>query len=279
MSTSNLQGLAKSLSSLDETGHTMPAIFVGHGAPTYVLGNNPYSTAWHKIGGEMPKPKAILVVSAHWLTPGKTQVTAMPKPRTIHDFGGFQKEMYEFQYPAPGSPELASDISNAITSPSIEFDHAWGFDHGTWTVLYHMFPQANIPVLQLSIDYNQPASFQYELGKQLKQFRKKGVLIVGSGNIVHNLRRIDFRNESGGFDWAKEFDEQSKALIDKGDHQSLVNYEKLGQAALLSIPTPDHYFPLMYVLGLQDDKDRVSYPVEGLSYGSTSMRAVMFRPS
>lgn len=271
--TGTLSSLARAASDWPTTP-TMPVVFIGHGAPTYVLGDNAYNRAWRKLGQNLPTPKAVVSISAHWLTPGETKVTAMPKPRTIHDFGGFPQEMYEIEYPAAGSPQLAQWMAEQFDGPTVGLDHEWGLDHGTWTVLYHMFPEANIPVIQLSIDYSKPGQWHYDLAKQLQSLRNKGVLIFGSGNIVHNLRRIQW-TESAAYDWAREFDEQSAMLMNERNHKALINWQDLGTAAQLSIPTPDHYYPLLYTLGLQSANDEVSYPVEGLAYGSTSMRSVL----
>jgi 4,5-DOPA dioxygenase extradiol len=270
----NLRAFTNTVSTWEEQDSTMPILFVGHGAPTFVLDENKYSIAWRKIGQSLPTPRAIVVISAHWLTPGKTLITASPKPRTIHDFGGFEDRLYQMQYPAPGEPELASEISNQLQSVPVELDHDWGFDHGAWCVLYHMFPNADIPVLQFSIDYKRDGQYHYDLAKQLAFLRQRGVLVLCSGNIVHNLRQITFP-ESTSYYWAREFDEQAKHLMDQGDFQSLVNYHQLGTAAQLSIPTPDHYFPLLYALGLKSDRDGISYPIEGLAHGSISMRSVL----
>ncbi|MCB9244945.1 MAG: 4,5-DOPA dioxygenase extradiol [Flavobacteriales bacterium] len=276
--TMNLRTFANEFTNWEDSDQVMPVLFVGHGAPMYALGDNKYTLAWRKLGEELPKPRAIVSISAHWLTPGRTQVTAAPKPRTIHDFGGMDSRLYEMQYPAPGSPELANEIALTIEHPQIATETDWGFDHGTWCVLYHMYPKADIPVIQLSIDYKQHAAWHMELGKELQFLRKKGVLVVCSGNIVHNLRVLKFQ-ESAVYDWAAEFDAQAKELIDKGNYGSLINYQSLGRAAELSIPTPDHYFPLMYALGLKTAKDTITYPVEGMAYGSTSMRSVLITPS
>lgn len=272
----NLNAFTKTVSNWEDTDTTMPVIFIGHGAPLYTLDDNKYSNAWKKIGQTVPRPKAILSISAHWLTPGKTLITAAPKPPTLHDFGRIDNRLFEMQYPAPGDPNLAQEITQNISKVAVGLDHDWGFDHGTWCVLHHMFPMADIPVLQFSIDYNQGAAYHFELASQLSFLRKKGVLIIGSGNIVHNLRQLKFP-ETAGYDWAIEFDETAKGLMDKGDFKSLLNYEKLGRAAQLSIPTPDHYFPLIYTLGLKSEKDNISYPIEGISYGSTSMRSVLIQ--
>jgi 4,5-DOPA dioxygenase extradiol len=272
----NLNAFTNTVSEWEEADEMMPVIFIGHGAPLYSLDDNKYSNAWKKIGQEVPKPKAILSISAHWLTPGKTLVTAAQNPPTIHDFGRIDDRLFEMQYPAPGDPNLAQEITQTISSITVGLDHDWGFDHGTWCVLHHMFPNADIPVLQFSIDYNEDAAYHFELANQLAFLRKKGILILCSGNIVHNLRQLTFP-ETSSYDWAIEFDETAKQLIDKGDFKSLVEYEKLGEAANLSVPTPDHYFPLIYALGLKSEKDNISYPIEGISYGSTSMRSVFIQ--
>ena len=251
----------------------MPVLFIGHGAPLYTLGDNKYSRAWRKIAANLPVPRAVVCISAHWLTKGSF-VTAMQSPRTIHDFGRIDDRLFQIQYQAPGNPALAEEITRQLAHLHVEEDHEWGFDHGCWCVARCMFPNANIPILQFSIDYHKGAQYQYELAKDLAFLRKKGILILCSGNIVHNLGQLKFP-ENSTYDWAIEFDEQSKTLIRKGDHQSLIHYQNLGQAARLSIPTPDHYYPLLYALGLQSDKDEVTFPVEGMSYGSTSMRSVM----
>lgn len=272
----NLNAFTKTVSNWEDMDEIMPVIFIGHGAPLYALDDNKYSNAWKKIGQTVPRPKAILSISAHWLTPGKTLITAAPKPPTIHDFGRIDDRLFEMQYPAPGDPNLAQEITQNISKVVVGLDHDWGLDHGTWCVLHHMFPMADIPVLQFSIDYNQAASYHFELAKQLAFLRKKRVLIVCSGNIVHNLRALKFP-ETSSYDWAIEFDLMAKKLMDEGDFQRLLNYGKLGKSAQLSIPTPDHYFPLMYALGLKTEKDNLTYPIEGISYGSTSMRSVMIQ--
>ena len=272
----DLKAFTNAISEWKDTSQIMPVIFIGHGAPLYALDDNQYSRAWKKIGQTVPKPKAILSISAHWLTPGKTLVTASPNPKTIHDFGRIDDRLFKMQYPAPGDPNLAQEITQNISKVAVGLDHDWGFDHGTWCVLHHMFPMADIPVIQFSIDYNQEAAYHFELASQLSFLRKKGVLIIGSGNIVHNLRQLKFP-ETSNYDWAIEFDETAKELMDKGDFNSLLDYKKLGNAAHLSIPTPDHYFPLIYTLGLKSEKDNISYPIEGISYGSTSMRSVLIQ--
>jgi 4,5-DOPA dioxygenase extradiol len=251
----------------------MPVLFIGHGAPLYTLDDNKYSRAWKKIADEIPMPKAIVCISAHWLTKG-TFVTAMQNPKTIHDFGRIDDRLFDIAYKAPGSPELANEIAKKLTDFHVEEDHRWGFDHGCWCVARCMYPEANIPILQFSIDYHKGAQHQYDLAQHLSFLRKKGVLILCSGNIVHNLSQLKFP-ENSTYDWAIEFDAVSQKLIQNYDHQSLVRYQTLGTAAQLAIPTPDHYYPLLYALGLQSPKDKVSFPVEGISYGSTSMRSVL----
>ncbi|MFM7018301.1 4,5-DOPA dioxygenase extradiol [Flavobacterium sp.] len=261
---------------LSEEDYKHPVLFIGHGSPMNGIEDNEFSQTWKKFGKEIPKPKAVLVISAHWLTNG-TKITAMENPKTIHDFGGFPKELFEVQYPAKGNPELALATQKLITSTPVELDHDWGLDHGTWTVVRHMYPNADIPVLQLSIDYNKPAQYHFDLAKQLATLRKKGVLIIGSGNMVHNLRMIawDKLNENNyGYDWAIEMNSIFKDKIASGDFKSLIAYEKLGTAAQLAIPTPDHYFPLLYNLGLQDSADSISFFNDKSVGGSLTMTSV-----
>ncbi|WP_374550831.1 4,5-DOPA dioxygenase extradiol [Flavobacterium sp.] len=265
-------------SEMKEQDDKLPVLFIGHGSPMNGIEDNEFSRTWAKFGKEIPKPKAVLVISAHWLTSG-TLVTAMEKPKTIHDFGGFPKELFDVQYPAPGNPELALETSKLITTTNVGLDHDWGLDHGTWTVVRHMYPDANIPVLQMSIDYNKPASYHYELSKQLEKLRKKGVLIIGSGNMVHNLRMVawDKLNEPEyGYDWANEINQTFKEKILSHSHNDLMNYEKLGSAAKLAIPTPDHYFPLIYTLGLQGKDDEVNFFNDKAVGGSLTMTSVKF---
>ena len=227
---------------------------------------------------EIPVPKAVLVVSAHWLSRG-TKITAMDFPKTIHDFGGFPQELFNVQYKAPGDAVLAKETANLIKSASLEMDHDWGLDHGTWTIVRHMYPEANIPVLQLSMDFYKEPQFHYDLAKELYNLRKKGVLIIGSGNMVHNLNMIawDKMNETSyGYDWALTLNEKFKRLISDGDHKALINYQSLGKEAKLAIPTPDHYLPLLYTLGLKDSKDSVSFFNDKAVAGSLTMTSVKF---
>jgi 4,5-DOPA dioxygenase extradiol len=260
-----------------ETDALMPALFVGHGSPMNGIEDNLFSNQWKKLGTELPVPKAVLVVSAHWLTQG-TYVTAVEKPQTIHDFGGFPQSLFDVEYPAPGDAHLARSISQLISEPAIGLDHEWGLDHGSWTILKHIYPNADIPVLQLSIDYNQPAAHHYELAKALSGLRKRGILIIGSGNMVHNLRMVDFarlNEDNYGFDWALELNELFKAKISSGDHQALINYTTLHSASKLAIPTPDHYYPLLYTLGLQQSTDSLSFFNDRAVAGSLTMTSVV----
>ena len=252
----------------------MPAIFFGHGNPLNALSKNAYTDGWVSIGKSIPRPKAVLAVSAHWYIPA-CAVTANLMPRTIHDFGGFPRELYQVEYPAPGSPELARRVKDLITPVSVRLDESWGLDHGTWAVLTHVFPGRDIPIVQLSIDERQPPSFHYEMGKRLASLREEGVLVIGSGNIVHNLHAYAWgRRGVEPFDWAMRFEKQVRELLLEGDDTQVVAYEKLGRDAMLSVPTPDHYLPLLYVLGLRKEKERISFPVEGVDAGSVSMLAV-----
>lgn len=238
------------------------------------LERNAWTDGWTTIGKELPRPRAVLAVSAHWYLPG-TMVTAMQTPRTIHDFGGFPQELSEFKYPAPGDPELASSVQSLLDPVSVVMDQRWGLDHGTWSVLCHVFPGADIPVVQLSIDKTQPAQFHYELAKNLGSLRDEGVLIMGSGNLVHNLHTYGWgRRQVNAFDWAVRFEETARRLILNGEHEPLINYESLGPDARLAIPTPDHYLPLIYVLALARDGEKIGFPVEGVDGGSVSMLSV-----
>lgn len=266
----NLYNLSKSFKFREKI---QPVFFIGHGSPMNGIQENEFSNNWKKIGQTIDLPSAVLVVSAHWLTRG-THVTAMQEPQTIHDFGGFPQELFAVQYPAPGSPFLAEETSKLITSTTVELDHEWGLDHGTWTVVRHMFPEANVPVLQLSIDYYKPLQYHYDLAKQLFELRKRGVLIIGSGNMIHNLRMVDWKNidtPGFGYDWAIELNEVLKKHIVQQNHKTLIDYESMGKAALLAIPTPDHYIPMIYNLALQSDKDEISFFNDRLVAGSLNM--------
>jgi 4,5-DOPA dioxygenase extradiol len=252
----------------------IPAIFFGHGNPMNALLKNVYTDGWTSIGNSIPRPKAILAVSAHWYLPAMA-VTASIAPRTIHDFGGFPQELYEVKYPAPGSPELARRVQELLAPVSVSLDESWGFDHGTWSVLCHVFPEADIPVVQLSIDDRQPPQFHHEIGKRLSPLRDEGILIIGSGNIVHNLHTYAWgKHGVEPFDWAVRFEKQARELLLTGDDRRLAAYEKLGRDALLSIPTPEHYLPLLYVSAVRREGEPVSFPVEGVDGGSVSMLTV-----
>jgi 4,5-DOPA dioxygenase extradiol len=256
----------------------MPVLFVGHGSPMNAIESNRFTETWKSIGQNLPHPNAIVCVSAHWETKG-TQVTAMQMPQTIHDFGGFPQALFEVQYPALGDPALANNIKEHIAQPEIVLDENWGLDHGSWSILKHLFPLANIPVIQLSLDYTQPAQFHYNLGKQLAYLRSKGVLIIGSGNMVHNLSRIawDKLQEPGyGYDWAIELQTWFTSHIQSKSHEALIHYQKLGSLASLGIPSPEHYLPLLYILGLQNNQDEPFFFNEVAVGGSLTMNSVLF---
>lgn len=261
-----------------DSSKRMPVLFLGHGSPMNGIEDNEFVRAFKKQGQQLEKPNAIIVVSAHWETNG-TFVTAMQNPRTIHDFGGFPKELYEVQYPAPGHPKLAKEISEFINpAGTVHLDDKWGLDHGAWTVVKHLFPKADVPVIQLSLDYKMTPQQHYELAQQLKSLREKGVLIVGSGNMVHNLRKVDFSkiNENFGYDWAIEADSKMKKWILEGNHQNLIDFKKQGEAFNLAIPTPEHYLPLLYTLGLKDEKDNTTIFNDNPLGGSLTMTSVKF---
>lgn len=270
----SLSGFRTFANQLEEQETIMPALFVGHGSPMNGIENNEFSNHWSQLAKEMPVPKAVLVVSAHWLTKG-TRITAMDFPKTIHDFGGFPEELFKVQYPAPGNPELARETSVIIKSVPIGLDHDWGLDHGTWTVVRHLYPKANIPVLQLSLDYTKSPQYHYDLAKELAHLRKKGVLIIGSGNMVHNLRLVSWKMiKGGGYDWAIQMNDTFKELIVNNQHDKLIGYESLGQEAILSIPTPEHFLPLLYTLGLKRNDEAISFFNDKVIGGSLTMTSV-----
>jgi 4,5-DOPA dioxygenase extradiol len=255
---------------------TMPVIFLGHGNPMNAIQDNGYTKAWARLRTEIPRPEAILSISAHWYIP-QTAVTAMPAPRTIHDFGGFPEALYQAQYPAPGAPSLANRVRDMLSPVSIDLDYQWGLDHGTWSVLSHIYPDADIPVVQLSIDWTKPPDFHYKIGKMLAPLREEGVLIMGSGNLVHNLHAYSWsRHPVEPFDWAVRFEKRVKELLSYTDDEPLINYMTLGKDAILSIPTPDHYLPLLYVTGCRRKDEKISFPVKGFDGGSVSMLSVQF---
>lgn len=253
----------------------MPALFIGHGSPLNAIEDNEFVKGFRQIAAEIAKPKAILVISAHWETQG-TQITAMEHPRTIHDFGGFPNELYEVAYPAPGLPSLARDIKHNIRSTQMLLDNQWGFDHGSWSVIMHMYPDADVPVIQLSLDYYKTPQQHYQLGKELRKLRTKGILIIGSGNIVHNLGLVEWRklNEEFAYEWAVEANNKIKRLILEGNHTELTQFSKQGKAFQLSIPTPEHFLPLLYTLALQNDHDGISFFNDKTIGGSLSMTSV-----
>lgn len=259
-----------------ENTQRMPVFFIGHGNPMNALYDNAFTKKLNTIRNTITKPKAILVVSAHWLTRG-TYVSTNPSPKTIYDFGGFPDELFKVKYEPKGSPELAKELKQKINYTSVSEDSSMGLDHGAWTILKHIYPDADIPTFQLSIDYSKPPEYHYELAKPLNYLRDKGVVIIGSGNIVHNLGMVDFYNPNNVYDWAREFDSTVKNLLDKGDDNSLIHYEKLGKSAELSIPTNDHYLPMLYILGLKNKGEQVSTLYESLEMGSLSMRSFVIK--
>lgn len=251
----------------------MPVIFVGHGSPMNAVEETEFSEGWRRLGESLPKPLAILCISAHWETKG-THVTAMQQPRTIHDFCGFPERLFQVQYPAPGSPKVAAETSGLLSPIRVESDQKWGLDHGCWAVLKHMFPMADIPVVQLSLDHTLSPEAHYNMAKQLSGLRRQGILVMGSGNMVHNLRMIDWHNADGGFDWASVANEKIKSLISDRDHKSLTGYANLGHEIQLSIPTPEHYLPLLYTLALQEEQETITLFNDKLVFGSISMTSI-----
>jgi 4,5-DOPA dioxygenase extradiol len=270
----NLSQFKTFTSGLPIQENLMPVLFVGHGSPMNGIEDNEFSNKWASMAQNMPVPTAVLVVSAHWFTKG-THITAMDFPKTIHDFGGFPQALFDVVYPAPGNPELAAETAGLIQHTQVGLDHDWGLDHGAWTVVRHMYPEANIPVLQLSIDNTKDARYHYELARELQLLRKKGVLILGSGNMVHNLRMMSWEMiNGGGYDWALQMNDKFKSLILNNEHNPLMNYQSLGKEAMLAIPTPEHYLPLMYTLGLKNDNEEVSLFNDKAVGGSLTMTSV-----
>ncbi|MBG9375447.1 4,5-DOPA dioxygenase extradiol [Panacibacter sp. DH6] len=273
---STLSSFKQFTATLSEEESLMPVLFVGHGSPMNGIEDNEFSKRWAQMALEIPVPKAVLVISAHWLTRG-THITGMDFPQTIHDFGGFPQALFDVQYPAPGDPLLAKETASIIHTTAVGLSHDWGLDHGAWTIIKHMYPAADIPVLQLSIDYTKPPQYHYDLAKELYALRKKGVLVVGSGNMVHNLRMVSWQHidkPGFGFDWALKMNDTFKELISNGSHDKLIKYESLGREALLAIPTPDHYLPLMYTLGLQGGRDKISFFNDTAVAGALTMTSV-----
>ena len=272
----NLSSFNTFTQNIKEQEALMPVLFIGHGSPMNGIEDNQFSQRWRKMAEEIPTPSAVLVISAHWLSQG-TRITAMDFPKTIHDFGGFPQALFDVQYPAPGDRKLAEETASLITSTQVELDHDWGLDHGTWTIVRHMYPEAEIPVLQLSIDYTRGPKYHFELAKELTGLRKKGVLIIGSGNMVHNLRMMawDKINEPEfGYDWVLELNEKFKKHIVEENYDPLINYQLLGREAGLAIPTPEHYMPLLYTLGIRGAKDEVSFFNDKAVAGSLTMTSV-----
>jgi 4,5-DOPA dioxygenase extradiol len=266
-----LPGLARAMEDLPPA-ERQPALFIGHGSPMNAIEDNDFTREWKRVGRDLPSPKAILSVSAHWLTRGVTKVTAMDEPRTIHDFGGFPRELYEQQYPAPGSPENAAAAVELVRKTHVEADAEWGLDHGTWSVLLPMFPEANVPTFQLSIDYDKPAAWHLELARELRALRRKGVLVIGSGNLVHNLGRM----QPGGKvpDWAAEFEAVMVEAVDSRDFGKVADFQKLGAVARQAHPTHDHFLPLLYALGVAEDGEEIVHFNKGFDLGSISMRSL-----
>ncbi len=271
----DLKDLNKITVAMDNTP-VMPVLFLGHGSPMNAIEDNEFVHGFRELGKTIPRPTAILCISAHWETKG-TFVTAMNNPPTIHDFGGFPKELFEVQYPAPGSPQLARETQNLVRKSMVCLDENWGLDHGTWSVLKHLYPAADVPVVQMSLDYFKSPQDHYELAKELEVLRYKGILIVGSGNIVHNLRYIAWDKlnaENYGYDWALEANEKIKNLIMEGNHKQLINYKTLGKVINLAIPTPEHYLPLLYILALKMNKEEISIFNDKEVAGSLSMTSL-----
>jgi len=267
----NIDGF-KNIAEQHAASERMPLLFIGHGNPMHALWDDNFAKHLGKIARDIEKPNAILVVSAHWLTNG-TFVATTAKPETIHDFGGFPKELFQMQYAAPGAPDLAKEVLQHL--PGSKEDHKWGLDHGAWTVLKHMYPSAEIPVFQLSIDYSKPESYHLELAQYLDFLRTKGVLVLASGNIVHNLHMVDWQNPNGAFDWAQEFDTKVKEHLVNGNFKELANYRSWGKSAQLAVPNNDHYLPMMYTLGLAKPKEEVKFLFEGFEMGSISQRCFL----
>lgn len=270
----NLRALNKLTEPMEKTSK-MPVLFLGHGSPMNAIEENEFVTGFRNVAKNITVPQAILCVSAHWETKG-TFVTAMPHPRTIHDFGGFPKALFDVQYPAPGHPELAQETKSLITKTEVGLDDKWGLDHGAWSVIKHLYPGADIPVIQMSIDYSRPPQYHYELAQQIKSLREKGVLVIGSGNMVHNLGMVSWSrlHETFGFDWALEANESMKQYILSGNHKKLIDFRGQGKAFDLAIPTPEHYLPLLYALALREANEPVSLFNDKAVAGALTMTSV-----
>lgn len=271
-------GMTKILNQLrdwPDLGFEWPVMFVGHGAPNVAAEENEYTRSWVEMAQGIPQPKAILCISAHWLTRGETRICSALHPETLYDFGGMDPRLYQMKYSAPGQPELAQYLKNELKTSEVTLDDHWGFDHGTWCVLYHMFPKADIPVLQMSIDYGKGEDFHYGFGKELAKLRKKGILVVASGNIVHNLNQAIF-DEKAQHEWALSYDALSKQWLEQRNDTMFLNRQAQGKLSQLAVPTPDHYYPLMYTLGMKDSKDELLFYNEKVNYGSVSMRSMIY---
>jgi 4,5-DOPA dioxygenase extradiol len=254
----------------------LPAVFIGHGSPMNALQDNAWTRAWAGLAAQLPRPQAVLAISAHWYVP-ELAVTAMHEPRTIHDFGGFPRALFEMRYPAPGDAALARRVQQLLAPLPVRADESWGLDHGSWSVLHHLYPQADVPVVQLSIDERQPPAFHLELGARLRPLREEGVLLLGSGNVVHNLHAYAWgRHAPQPYDWALRFETTVRGYLERGEHAALADYAALGRDALLSVPTPEHYLPLLYVCGASARGEKVTFPVQGIDGGSVSMLAAQF---
>ncbi len=276
MSLMSLNGMSAILDALPGERQRMPVLFAGHGSPMIALEDNGLTRKLGEIGKGLPRPRAILCISAHWITKGSF-VSTSPSPAMIYDMYGFPDALYRVQYPAPGFPEGGEEVIQTLGKDLIHPDNEWGFDHGNWTIMKHLFPKADIPVFQMSIDYEKPMEYHFELASRLKPLRDKGILIIGSGNITHNLRELDFSDVNARpFDWAREFDEKIKSSLDSGNAQGLIRYQEAGSSARLAVPEPSHYFPLVYTAGLRDTNEEAVYFNDVFQYGSLSMRSVVF---
>jgi len=270
-----LNELNKITASFDST-EQMPVLFIGHGSPMNAIEDNEFSNGWREVGKTLPRPNAVICISAHWETRG-TFVTVMQKPPTIHDFGGFPQELFDVQYPAPGSPELARETKSLIRKTEVGLDDKWGLDHGAWSVIKRLYPKADVPVIELSLDYMQASQYHYDLAKELGTLRKKGVLIIGSGNMVHNLGMIAWdkiKEPEFGYDWAFEANEKMKRFILSGDHRSLINYKSQGKSFDLAIPSPEHFLPLLYALALKEGNEQISLFNDKATMGSLTMTSL-----
>ncbi|MCH8317477.1 MAG: 4,5-DOPA dioxygenase extradiol [Bacteroidetes bacterium] len=274
MGTIKLSSFAKSLKELPESGEKMPVLFCGHGSPMNAIEDNDFTKSLEKLAAGIPTPRAILCISAHWLTRG-TYVNGSVNPKMIYDFSGFPQELYKVQYPSHGSPALAKEVQSLVKKTEVKWDTDWGYDHGTWAILRRLYPKADIPLFQMSIDYYKPAQYHYDLARELTSLREKGVLIIGSGNITHNLSIFDFSDiNAKPFDWAVEFDEKIKDALLDGNYQALIDYRNWGKISKLAHPTPDHYYPLIYSIALREKNETITFPYEGFHHASASMRCV-----